>query len=447
MIDDPRLLEKGIMYQFSLLIVEPFASPGLVLRGSQSQWTILLDGLDECDGEEAQVLIVKLISRFSAQHPTAPLVWVIASRPEAHLNVVFESGEVRDTYWTLTVPTNTDEACRDVEQFLRAKFKEVGQKYRDLIPVSAPWPMERDLVRIFKAASGLFVFASTLIRFVDDPHVCDPISQLAAIVSLAEDVRTDPLSILHMFYTRILDNVPKSMLPILKLLLGWTMTGTSFVLDGDDSDYRDPLLLVSSATAFGLQQHTVYAALRKLHSVIKVPAPEESGFRDIRFYHASFADYLRDPSKSGDYAIDFDYVRTKIWWGYSAMLPEDTSCEISYSHSLFSLTESGDQDTTPRPPLKLAWDLGSYPTDNILDHLWDWVIFWFIHYLMPRCLIGQLYPQHCHFQVTLTTTELLGAFERIDFSRLFLRCDHVSRFISLLNFSEWLMHDVSSIDL
>lgn len=287
MIDDPRLLEKGMVYQLNLLIVEPFASPGLRLGKSRSQWTILLDGLDECDGEEAQVLIVKLISRFSAQNPTAPLVWVIASRTEADPNVVFESGKVGDTYWELTIPMNTDDACHDVERFLQAKFKEVRQKHKDLIPASESWPMERDLVRIFKAASRLFVFASTLVRFIGDPHVCDPISQLAAVLSLTEGVRTDSLLILHVFYARILDNVPKSMWPILKLLLGHAMMFTAFILDGDDSEGCHEFALVTSASIFGLQRHTAYTALRRLHSAIKIPPPEESGFQGIQFYHSN----------------------------------------------------------------------------------------------------------------------------------------------------------------
>lgn len=303
MTDDRKLLEKGMEHHFRVLIVEPFTT--LWLMPESRGWAILLDGLDECDGEDTQVLIVKLVSRFSLRYPEAPLVWIIASRPEAHLSLAFNSDDVIGTFWALNVPANSDQACRDVEQYLRAKFEEIRYKYRDIIPGNTPWPTERDITRVWRSALGLFVFASTVIRFVDDPHLCNPISQLAIIVALplTENPQVNPLSTLHVLYTTILDNVPKSLLPTLKLLLGCAMKTP---LVGPDEDV-DEIPLVFNATLFGLQQHTVYSALRKLHSVIKVPPPEDSGRQDIRFYHASFADYLRDVSKSGEYAIDFDY--------------------------------------------------------------------------------------------------------------------------------------------
>ncbi|KAF9449684.1 hypothetical protein P691DRAFT_539278 [Macrolepiota fuliginosa MF-IS2] len=325
MTDDPKILEKGMEHQFGILIFEPFINA--VLPKDSGSWVIFLDGLDECGDEEAQSLIIKLISHFSVHNPNSPLIWLIASRPEAHLNLTFHSDRVVGSFSALNVPANSDVACRDVERFLRAKFKEIHYNYRDLVPVGTPWPAERAITSISESVQGYFVLASILVRFIEDPHICDPISQLAITLSIIEDPEADPLSFLYMFYTRILENVPKSMLPVLQLLLGWTLAAPILDVDEDVDEY--PLVL--NATVFNLQQHTVYAALRKLHSVINVPPLEESGRRDIRFYHSSFADYLCDASQSGEYAINFEAVDTRVFWSYFAMLKGkvgDPHCEF-----------------------------------------------------------------------------------------------------------------------
>lgn len=444
MIGDPKLLEKGMEHQFKILIVEPFTS--LRLRTESGRWSILLDGLDECDGEDAQILIVKLIGGFLRQYPAAPLTWVISSRPEVHLNLAFESSEVSGTFWVHDVPANSDAACRDVEQFLRARFQEIHHRYRDLIPIGVSWPVERDIVRICNASSGLFVFPSMVVRFIDDPHVCDPVSQLTTILSVTDNLQTSALSSLHAFYSRILDDIPKSMLPILKLLLGWTLTTRVIEVDADVEE----LPLVVNATVFGLQQHTVYAALRKLHSVIKVPSPEESGLRDIRFYHASFADYLRDASKSGDHAIDFGHVNTKVWWGYFSMLTGN-SRELTFPHSIYvcksSLSRPVDQDTIPRPPVRLSWDSGSHPSHDTIDCLWEEALYDLIHGLIPGALCHN--GPSGHFQISLTATEMQNAFGEIDFSRLIFRHSRdwiIDPFSDLINLYKWLKCDVSATD-
>jgi hypothetical protein len=46
------------------------------------------------------------------------------------LRYVFESDKVRNALQTRDVPVNSDDACRDVEKYLRASFVEIRDKYR-----------------------------------------------------------------------------------------------------------------------------------------------------------------------------------------------------------------------------------------------------------------------------------------------------------------------------
>lgn len=319
--NDLKLPEKAMEHQFNAMIVKPFTQPNFI--GGDNKWVVLLDGLDECNGEEAQKLIIRLISRFTRQHPFAPLVWVIASRPEVHLKLTFKSQDVAGSFEEHDVPANSNDACRDVEKFLRVKFDEMRQNYADLMPRNSPWPTEQNITRISRTSGGLFAFAKTVAMYIEDPHVGNPISQLSTALSVTEGLEPGSLSALYAFYSVILGGVPPAASRVLKLLLSFYTAMSEPEYFSVDNVY--PLVVV--ATMFGLQQDTVYGALRKLHSVIQVPPPDESGRRAMKFYHASFSDYLKTV---GGYTIDISVV-TRMWSGYFAILHGgDTAGALSY---------------------------------------------------------------------------------------------------------------------
>ncbi|KAF9443450.1 hypothetical protein P691DRAFT_412820 [Macrolepiota fuliginosa MF-IS2] len=95
---DPAFLEKSLADQFLRLFITPFID-NLVKPGCQ-RWVVLLDGLDECKNDHNdQCRIVELIGDSILRHAGAtPFVWVIASRPEAHLMASWHEleGKFRD---------------------------------------------------------------------------------------------------------------------------------------------------------------------------------------------------------------------------------------------------------------------------------------------------------------------------------------------------------------
>ncbi|KAJ7289628.1 hypothetical protein C8J57DRAFT_1027710, partial [Mycena rebaudengoi] len=52
--------------------------------------TILIDGLDECEGQDVQQEIPRAI-RNTSSTDSLPLRFIIASRPESHIRDVFDS--------------------------------------------------------------------------------------------------------------------------------------------------------------------------------------------------------------------------------------------------------------------------------------------------------------------------------------------------------------------
>ncbi|XP_006458720.1 hypothetical protein AGABI2DRAFT_217518, partial [Agaricus bisporus var. bisporus H97] len=235
MLKDPQSLKKSMKEQFRILFEEPFANRKL--RNGQDVLLIALDGLDECGGdsthndveqsrscgkssEAAQREIVELVSSFILQHPSVPLIWIIASRPEKHLQVTFANEKVESICTEEEIPVDSEEACEDVERYLNSEFTRIQKDHDDLI-TTTPWPSSQDFSLITAKASGLFIFAQVVIRFIDESN---PIQQLeytlAAISKVsALKVKESPLDILDAMYTEIVSKVPPNMLePALRII-------------------------------------------------------------------------------------------------------------------------------------------------------------------------------------------------------------------------------------
>ncbi|EKM77154.1 hypothetical protein AGABI1DRAFT_43797, partial [Agaricus bisporus var. burnettii JB137-S8] len=159
---DPELLNGDLQAQFTTFIVEPFTVKQLGAGGKR--WGILLDGLDELRGTDAQCEIIQLISSFVHEHPNAPLLWLIASRPESRISHTFEDEEIRSNCLVESIPIDSTEACEDVERFLRSSFKTTQKNHRH--SVDSDWPSNTDFLKLTAAASGLFIYAQVVMQFI-----------------------------------------------------------------------------------------------------------------------------------------------------------------------------------------------------------------------------------------------------------------------------------------
>ena len=84
---DPTLPTKSMEIQLRTLIIEPFQR----LQSLPSRIkTVIVDGLDECQGDETQNLILQLIGDALTKYKL-PLCFLIASRPEPHNRDGFDS--------------------------------------------------------------------------------------------------------------------------------------------------------------------------------------------------------------------------------------------------------------------------------------------------------------------------------------------------------------------
>ncbi|KXN87611.1 hypothetical protein AN958_08392 [Leucoagaricus sp. SymC.cos] len=294
--NDPRVVHKSLTEQFKWLFIRPFVQDD-VFRGNCRTILILLDGLDECEGEAAQRELIILLGRFTAQNPTISLIWIIASRLEPHTQNAFAHPHVKNSYLSVGVPIDSSQSCADVEHYLRDKFDDIRQTYAVCFPPTMhSWPAESDFLRIVARACGLFVFASSVIRFVEDEYIGDPASQLQAVLraiqtSPLSGVCLNPFSALDALYTEILSSIPLQILPKTKDLLAFALV--RYAPFGVACNW------------LGMTQADAYSALRKLQSLLNIPPSEVvSQLAHLEVFHTSFIDYLLSPSRSGVFSID-----------------------------------------------------------------------------------------------------------------------------------------------
>ncbi|KAF5347310.1 hypothetical protein D9756_009936 [Leucocoprinus leucothites] len=392
MAENPKILEKGIERQFQILFVSPFS---VISEAQIGRLAVFLDGLDECEGSRAQTLIVKLIASFTLHYPFSPLVWIISSRPEVHLNGVFESAEVSSAVWAHDVPSNGDKASLDVEKYLRENSRQIQSKHQALIHEHASWPVEQDITQICSASSGNYALASTIVQVIDDPGVNDPISQLQVVLSVTASPHSDPLLTLYALCTKIFDAVPKVLLPSLKLVLTYHLLTPKHL----PYDFGSRLVLV--ATLFGLEKDTVYDGLQKLQSLIEYPSYEKAGSEGIRFRHASLSDYLEDASLSGEYTIFTEAFgfRSEVW------------------RCCLHLVKRYSQHAAPWSNLEFAWEVNLSYTAPVKHDFWMNVlrtIFKFIFGSLNLRVGGDA----SDIRTRSSAADICATFEALDFTQL-----------------------------
>ncbi|KXN88525.1 hypothetical protein AN958_07233 [Leucoagaricus sp. SymC.cos] len=348
---DPKLIEKSIKTQFSAFIVRPFVK--LKIYTGSNPLIIFIDGLDECEGREEQLLFLALISYFTKSYPEAPLLWVVASRPEEHITTFLARKRLKSCHDKEEVSIDSTEACEDMERYLHLEFEKIRASnpvIRTLFPL---WPPENDFLKLLIAAVGHFAYGTTVIRFISHG---DPISRFQLILDLINtatsgsgDSTLRPMAQLDALYEHLVSQVEPEDRPVVKDILGFLHTNFSLSFGG--SDRR----MAFVCNWLGMPPNVAYSALRQLHSVLDVPPPDAGLDEPIEIYHKSFSDFLCDPNRSG---------RSRFWLGTEEdrihhhvsrafrvfqNIPSYNTGEpllLPYREIVLSWLYSGDSDTT-----------------------------------------------------------------------------------------------------
>ncbi|KAJ7085062.1 hypothetical protein C8R44DRAFT_651339, partial [Mycena epipterygia] len=273
---DPSIFDKSLLTQLQELIIAPFRD-----ISPTRAFVIVIDGLDECEGEHVQQHMLRFIGNAALQSQL-PIRFLGASRPEPHIGDVFREPLFDGFHRALNIQKSFD----DVRKYLRDEFARIHREHHETMgTATSPWPSAEVVEHLVRKSSGYFIYASTVIKFIDDKRF-RPTEGLEITIGVAEPEFESPFCALDQLYRQILAAVPPrpQLLRILSVI-----------------SLKLPLRIPHIEQLLQLKPGDVRLTLRGLHAVINVP--QQSSLDDLSVHHASFLDFLNDPTRSSTFHI------------------------------------------------------------------------------------------------------------------------------------------------
>ncbi|KAF7340443.1 WD40 repeat-like protein [Mycena venus] len=276
---NPEIVYAGVQYQLDELIVKPLA----LVRNTFNRCIVILDALDECRDTGTISAVLAALSHHVVD--LLPLKFFITSRPETQITMGFADPILRDkTARFVLHQVELPVVQADIHTYLSSRLA----RTRTLYGISESWPSPECLRALTRLSSGLFIFASTSTKFIEDPFYSNPREQLALLLRNAGRVvgRSSPSDCLDQLYTQILTlaypELSSKQLRVLKTVLGSIL------------HLRDPLSPVALDNLLGLNPGRVKETLLRLHSLVIMPDNDD---QSIRLLHPSFFDFLTEPTR------------------------------------------------------------------------------------------------------------------------------------------------------
>ncbi|KAJ3771049.1 hypothetical protein FB446DRAFT_805239 [Lentinula raphanica] len=292
------ILDASLETQFRELILRPFQNLGICKAGIPL--LVVLDGLDECtDGRDQERVLLTIAN--SLQSKSIPLLFLVTSRPEYRIRNVFD--KIAPSY--MYNQHALEDSSEDIRRYLSDKLAEINCRriLSTHSDVEQPWPTRWQLDKLVYKASGQFIFASTVVKFVDGNFSLPPERLRIVLGSANSREQGDIVDSLIGFQEpedterpfRELDRLYREILsvnqntPQLLRILGATMIFPNHKVPRTNMIER----------LLSLKPGGVCAALSGIHSLLKFDPKER-----IQFAHKSLTDFLLDPNRSGRFFID-----------------------------------------------------------------------------------------------------------------------------------------------
>ncbi|KAF3190661.1 hypothetical protein TWF788_008182 [Orbilia oligospora] len=323
--EEPEIAAKSLEKQFNNLILYPLRE----LSQVSLPLILVIDALDECDGDEIIRQVIYLLAKIQALK-TIHMRIFLTSRPELPIRLGFHkiSSDIYKDIKLHDVPLAI--IGNDISTFLTARFSEMREEFNEFAignPLPKEWPGDDVIQKLTGVATPLFIFAATICRFVADRTEWDPEKRLTTVLEYGV-VGASQLD--------------QTYLPVLKQLEGGRprqkltrrLFGQEFrEIIGSIIMLADPLSITSLANLLGKSQSEIGSILHHLHSVLNIPKDKSA---PIRTLHLSFREFLVDPTKEDSdlwFWIDKKETHSAIAKRSLAILPtylKENICSLGF---------------------------------------------------------------------------------------------------------------------
>lgn len=366
--EDLSILHKPMDIQFKKLILPLFVSAppnkiraNMISAHPRLPYVVIIDGLDECKGDNNQRDVVRHIGNLTHLNDI-PLRFVVVSRPEPQIEESFRCLVIPSYNISLGDRSYSSQARSDIRTYLRHGFDQIYQKRHHDISTEHFWPSEDTMSMLVKKAEGAFVYASTVLKYIDDADFY-PEDRLREILDTPPGLA--PFAQLDHLYRRILGASPnpKHLLQVLTII---SLFNQSVSPAHEQNKIRLCSLNTGDMEVFlRLRQGAVAMVLRRMHSIVKAP-----GSTYASFWHKSFPDFLHNKERAGEFFIDVQEGNAFIAQRLLKFIRHATRTNHLPQTSLFDFATdlwpmycetSGGWDKHPHLLEEISKTLDSYP--------------------------------------------------------------------------------------
>jgi energy-coupling factor transporter ATP-binding protein EcfA2 len=284
--DDPDIFHKAQKHQFMKLIIEPIRATTksrLSFLLPAKPLVIVIDGLDECDDKPGMAEFITAVVDTFLGDPRLPLQIFVTSRVEEHIR---DKLAIPGAYLVSRhLALEQYDANIDIRAFFQSRFSEIRHvKDRLMKNVPTPWPSEGELDILVEKSGGLFIFAVTLMRFMDVGTVPPGESLLPQ-----ERLRTALTAEVG------LDTLYRDILSVARRDHNFDQViGTVMLL-------RSPLPITFLGHLLQLSAEAIVQSVWGIQSILKIPGNDDE---PIQLFHTSLRDFLVAPGRSSSFYIN-----------------------------------------------------------------------------------------------------------------------------------------------
>jgi len=286
---NPDIFKQGLREQWNQLILNPLKNaPTQSIR-----LVVVIDALDECDNMQDIQLILQLLEEVKDLE-TVRIKIFLTSRPEVPIFDGFRqlSGGAYQDFILHNISLDTVNG--DISTFFLQKLSPLKAKHG----LETPWPDEQSIEQLVERAAGVFIYAATTLRFIQD-GIDSPEQQLSLVLK-----------------------APKSSLPatehldgVYTTLLRHSVLGKRGYQECEQLTERFRQVVGSIGVIFNtlparnlaqllqISFKMVSRTLDSLRSVVNIPENES---HPVRLFHLSFRDFLQDSQRCSDSRFQID---------------------------------------------------------------------------------------------------------------------------------------------
>ncbi|KAH8702852.1 putative WD-repeat protein [Phaeosphaeriaceae sp. PMI808] len=278
------ITSQSLRDQWQQLVLRPLSKLSEITY--QSSYVLVVDALDECDNNNNIGIIIHLLTEARSLK-TVRLRVLLTSRPEIPIRYGFS--QISDSQHRDFVLHSISQAIvdHDISVFFEHHFKLIRQEYS----LHIGWPGENITERLIQKAGGLFIWAATACRFIQDGPSADKRVQI-----LLEGGTTigAPEEHLDELYITILK---KAIRP------GYSVQERQGLYDIHRHVLGSIVVLLSPLAAGPLgrllevPKQEIEQVLKHHHAIFDIPKADSC---PLRLQHPSFRDFLLDDERCRD---------------------------------------------------------------------------------------------------------------------------------------------------